>query len=495
MEQSIVDATSELMPDFDWTAFPGAFGVRCRQAAIKALAQLDPPFGGFGRGRRHLLFVGLPVALYVSDCPHLYHLVRRLRSLSSLERPATPDVIRDVLDAERLPYSVLAYALVAAMQVLHIARLPGGRGASGLELLAPKGGALIFRGLWVSTSIDEHLASHSWSFNSFSRSVDGVLSVLNFYSSASGSEAARLAAEDAHVLLLVARFRDGGAQWVFPVQLFAGGECSFPANVEQEVMVPPFARYFFEPGGEISSRLPENERRDKLCEVLQRWDLDMVQEAPPLLALLAGAGQPSTTLKALSVAPHVTMRFVSRIEPALPMRDLLGAVEQVVPTEQSRSRCLMHFPKVKERTLACTRDWKDMLLALNGKPQSRGGWSSEDWPQLKLWIVGTWSSWEPQRMKWHNGAFVCPVVIGSNGWESFQLLVNGSWSAVIYPSAIDASVWGKGWTVCGPDEHSHGKNWQIGKVRVEKTTPGSRFMVIVCLNRAGAVASVRWRTF
>ena len=33
---------------------------------------------------------------------------------------------------------------------------------------------LIFRGIWVPQRIDEHKATYTWTFNSFSRSVEGV---------------------------------------------------------------------------------------------------------------------------------------------------------------------------------------------------------------------------------------------------------------------------------------------------------------------------------
>ena len=41
--------------------------------------------------RPGLLFVGLPLRLYLADSPHLYELVRRLRRLEQLEKPVEVD--------------------------------------------------------------------------------------------------------------------------------------------------------------------------------------------------------------------------------------------------------------------------------------------------------------------------------------------------------------------------------------------------------------------
>ena len=127
--------------------------------------------------------MGLPLRLYLLDSPHLYELLRRMRGLASV----APQAVRAHLDA----YGVLVFALLAALQALHAARLTGKRGgcgAMGLDALSAtaqregdgfvvqgvKDSALIFRGIWVRSRIDEFEAKYTWSFNSFSRSVDGV---------------------------------------------------------------------------------------------------------------------------------------------------------------------------------------------------------------------------------------------------------------------------------------------------------------------------------
>ncbi|CAE8611079.1 unnamed protein product [Polarella glacialis] len=358
LESFVTNETRFLSAESDWTSHPEAFGKASREAAAKANkatssgASDEFPLGGFGLGRRHLLFVGLPVALYCTDCPHLYQLLHRLRGLTFSERPATAKSLRSALDYDDRPYSVLVYALMAGLQALHASRLPPGGfegiGVSGgLEALAPNGEALIFRGLWVPEVIDEHRAEHSWAFNSFSRSIEGVLSVLNFYACASGSEARELAKQHSHLLLLVARFRgnDGGSQWAFPVQLFAGGEFSFPASVEQEVLVPPFSRYYFENDLEVSSSQAQEVRSQRLKALEERWaGVQIEKDAAGLLSLLAGETVHLSGFLSLGRPPRITVRFVRLIEPAAPIRELFGAVAKQADLGTASKR-LLNFPR------------------------------------------------------------------------------------------------------------------------------------------------------
>merc|ERR1712100_452758 len=112
----------------DWTSQPDAFGKASWTAAAKASAPPGfflpegpeaLPMGGFGAGQRFLLFVGLPFALYCADCPHLYTVLHRLRALGNTDGPlVTSQNLRTSLDCDGRPYSVLIYALVAAMQAL-----------------------------------------------------------------------------------------------------------------------------------------------------------------------------------------------------------------------------------------------------------------------------------------------------------------------------------------------------------------------------------------
>eukprot|EP00747_Dinoflagellata_sp_TGD_P046783 gnl/TRDRNA2_/TRDRNA2_144630_c0_seq1.p1 gnl/TRDRNA2_/TRDRNA2_144630_c0~~gnl/TRDRNA2_/TRDRNA2_144630_c0_seq1.p1 ORF type:complete len:403 (+),score=56.10 gnl/TRDRNA2_/TRDRNA2_144630_c0_seq1:27-1211(+) len=334
----------------------------------------DQPFGGFGFTKRCLLFVGLPLTLYISDSPHLYNLVRRLRGLAlpHQEKPVNPATIRAALDHDGHPYAVLVYAIIAALQALHISRLPKGRryGAMGLEGLSAtavsmgstfgmsmtssmkvaSGAAgdsnLIFRGIWVPPAIDMHLASFSWSVNSFSRSLQGALWVLDFYADEKGGDpvTAALAHNHCHILIYVSRFYVASAKWVFPVQLFSAGIAS---EIEKEVIVPPFVHYEFETAevkdekiAAISTRHTYEARKAMLEEIEKRWDMQFEKQAPLLLRLLLLREYTSLGLHVKS-APTVTVLFVNNIKPAEPIRELFG------DEFQTPEETLLAFPKIE----------------------------------------------------------------------------------------------------------------------------------------------------
>eukprot|EP00434_Breviolum_minutum_P004315 symbB.v1.2.003802.t1/scaffold192.1/size616647/13 len=113
----------------DWTLKPDTFGKACWKAAAaakvafpgKVSADSSFPMGGFV-GQRHLLFVGLPLALYCSDCPHLYQVLRRMRHLANLEEAPTPQRLQEKLDHDGRAYSILIYALMGALQALAFVR-------------------------------------------------------------------------------------------------------------------------------------------------------------------------------------------------------------------------------------------------------------------------------------------------------------------------------------------------------------------------------------
>eukprot|EP00930_Biecheleria_cincta_P095444 TRINITY_DN87405_c0_g1_i1.p1 TRINITY_DN87405_c0_g1~~TRINITY_DN87405_c0_g1_i1.p1 ORF type:complete len:548 (-),score=70.31 TRINITY_DN87405_c0_g1_i1:64-1707(-) len=367
LEGYVVGETHNMKPENDWTSQPEAFGRASWAAAAKAKAtpafssREGPsalPMGGFGAGQRFLVFVGLPLALYCADCPHLYTVLQRLRALGNADGPlVTPQNLRTSLDCDGRPYSVLIYALVAALQALDSARPPSPFGSpfAGLEPMAPRGGALMFRGLWVPEIVNEHWADHSWAFNSFSRSIDGVLSVLNFYALAEGSAAKDLAHRDAHILLLVANLtsREGGSRWAYPVQLFAGGESSFPASVEQEVLVPPFSRYFFEPDLEVCTSQAPEERLRRLQAVAEKWRISLTQDAVGLQQLLEGKAGHRRGLSALTRPLRVTVRFIRTIEPLYAMRELLNAGAAV---DCAKMR-LLKFPAAKSTAKGARREY------------------------------------------------------------------------------------------------------------------------------------------
>jgi len=111
---------------------------------------------------------------------------------------------------------------------------------------------------------------------------------------------------------------------------------------------------------------------------------------------------------------------------------------------------------------------------------------------FKLFVVGTWSNYNPVEMHWQQGLFVGPVTLGTSGIESFQLLKNGKWSATVYPSVPDASPLEEH-AICGPDGKGHGLNWTIGRFAEEGATPGRQYAIIVALDKQAAIRLVHWQ--
>lgn len=177
------------------------------------------------------------------------------------------------------------------------------------------------------------------------------------------------------------------------------------------------------------------------------------------------------------------------------MRELFSVGEAQDDPASERAQLLLAFPEVKQRQSPCTAEWQDLVAQLGSAVGSGAHYKAAGEPKRRLWIVGTWTSWVPQCMRWHDGVYVYPVVIGCTRCESFQLLAGGCLDAAYYPSQTDASTWKRGWSIHGPDEHSRGKTWQIGKAKCERATPGSRFMVVAQVDTSGALVAVRWSVF
>jgi len=118
-------------------------------------------------------------------------------------------------------------------------------------------------------------------------------------------------------------------------------------------------------------------------------------------------------------------------------------------------------------------------------------WPVGKYRPFRLFVVGTWNDFSPAEMHWQNGLFLSPVTVGTNGWESFQILKDRSWGATIYPSVPDAGPF-EAHTVCGPDAGGHGRNWQIGRYAEEEVAPGAQFAIVATMDKEGAVRLVHW---
>lgn len=121
-------------------------------------------------------------------------------------------------------------------------------------------------------------------------------------------------------------------------------------------------------------------------------------------------------------------------------------------------------------------------------------WPPAKSPPFKLFVAGTFNEWTPAEMNWEEGLFVCPIEIGPNGSESFQILQNGKWEKTLHPNIADACPY-EDHTVCGPDNKGHGLNWQIGKYAEDQAKPGAHFAIIVAMDVMGRVQAVAWQQF
>merc|ERR1712176_560387 len=101
----------------------------------------------------------------------------------------------------------------------------------------------MYRGIWLPAGISEDAIRYQYSFQSFSRSVAGVMKVLRFYSGVQNTTTFD-AAFSGRMLMYIGR---GWADspWVVPVQLFDGPKAGNQES-EEELLLPPFVVYQFE---------------------------------------------------------------------------------------------------------------------------------------------------------------------------------------------------------------------------------------------------------
>merc|ERR1712032_1724665 len=112
---------------------------------------------------------------------------------------------------------------------------------------------------------------------------------------------------------------------------------------------------------------------------------------------------------------------------------------------------------------------------------------------MAIYIVGSFNNWTPEVMPWEGGLFKRTVVVGSEGTETFQLMLDGLWAKRLYPSVPDANPYEE-FAIKGPDNKGHDMNWQIGKPGLERVEPGLRFAIFVALDEDGVAYIVHWQT-
>jgi hypothetical protein len=182
----------------------------------------------------------------------------------------------------------------------------------------------IFRGIWIGDQVDEERAMFQYSFQSFSRQIEGAAQVLSFYASVEGSPTAKLAQKKKHVLVIIARqkYTSDGC-FAIPVQFMDGPRAD---KSELEVLLPPFAQYEFDDDLALTSADfgedgPSSKAQKRLAQLRSSWD---GFEIPPLLmSMLRREGVSDEFLEISTLRPFVTVRFVKKISFAESMSNLL----------------------------------------------------------------------------------------------------------------------------------------------------------------------------
>lgn len=141
-----------------------------------------------------------------------------------------------------------------------------------------------------------------------------------------------------------------------------------------------------------------------------------------------------------------------------------------------------------------------LATALQGLVLGRGGalgppsrlLSRRDLPML----VGSWNSWGTgEAMGWDDSdqRYSSDIQLGKQGWESFQILLDGDSSRCLHPDRKDACPHIP-YELCGPDDEGTGKHWTVGKHPLDGGSPGATFRIFLTLEdgRVGAPKALTW---
>mmetsp|Transcript_24537 Transcript_24537/g.70517 ORF Transcript_24537/g.70517 Transcript_24537/m.70517 type:complete len:1160 (-) Transcript_24537:68-3547(-) len=112
-------------------------------------------------------------------------------------------------------------------------------------------------------------------------------------------------------------------------------------------------------------------------------------------------------------------------------------------------------------------------------------------------IAGTWDGWQRmQEMSWIGGGYEHVVQVGPVGYESFQILHEGSWSECLYPSVPQANPYEEHEIYYGPSPGGAGGEdlvWTIGAHENEEGSHGTRFEVSLAVGHRGNPTKVSWK--
>lgn len=124
----------------------------------------------------------------------------------------------------------------------------------------------------------------------------------------------------------------------------------------------------------------------------------------------------------------------------------------------------------------------------SSKPTSRSG---ADVKVVRPCIAGTWDNWTVHEMFFDMKHYTFEVEIGSNGWESFQILSDGDWKRCLYPQDKDATPHAPS-PICGPDDDGHGLNWTVGQHVKDMGGEGVKYQIRLALDATGGAEKLDW---
>mmetsp|Transcript_39671 Transcript_39671/g.114501 ORF Transcript_39671/g.114501 Transcript_39671/m.114501 type:complete len:602 (-) Transcript_39671:290-2095(-) len=113
--------------------------------------------------------------------------------------------------------------------------------------------------------------------------------------------------------------------------------------------------------------------------------------------------------------------------------------------------------------------------------------------QRTFYIVGSWDGLTPHLMSWdwRQKCFQYHVRLGVRGFESFQLLVDGSWDQCFYPDRAHACPHVH-YDVCGPDDRGASTYWTIGRHPLDRGAVGARYEVRLTCTDSDPAVRVDW---
>jgi polyketide synthase-associated protein len=112
--------------------------------------------------------------------------------------------------------------------------------------------------------------------------------------------------------------------------------------------------------------------------------------------------------------------------------------------------------------------------------------------RLSYGIIGSWDGWSRAReMEDTGSSFQFYVELGSEGQESFQLMVEGQVTMTLYPSQADANPYMEH-TIVGPSRPKPDVNWTIGATPQDRAAPGQKYLITLEVDSYGSHKKVGW---